>query len=199
MVIGQSLKTTKSMRILLPCIVILLSIFLIGCGKFDYKSTTDFTIDETALSNKDLVNIIYWSGAPDHNRDNDGNPEYYCQYIVVSQSSGDTVRVLSPEVLNEYISLEGTKTFISQFLGDKADKLLLSLCYNANTATSNLNKSFDLPVLEKVISNPEFQDIETMPLKTTIGLLHATVSNSLDEAKSQLPDEFDKIFNKIDQ
>ncbi len=150
---------------------ILISILISGCSNFNFKNINEFNIDKEALPMEDIVDVIYWSGAPNYNF-KDKKSQFYCQYIVVSQTTHDTVRVFSTTILtNEQV--KKPIEFISQFTTDSSHKLLILIMYNLNTISQvkNVNDIATLPILDKVVSNKKYLDFESRNYKTTIGLL----------------------------
>lgn len=73
------------------CIVVGL-VLLLACKEktHTFRDLKEFSIDTTSIRDRELVQIIYFSGGPDYNE----KKEYYYHYVVVTDSLHDTVNVL---------------------------------------------------------------------------------------------------------
>ncbi len=124
---------------------------------------SEFPIKRNALKNHDTVEIVYASGGPDYNQ----NKQYFYQYIVISQSSGDTVRVLSTPRYDFNYSSE-RKIFISDESTEQMDKIILE----------NFGIKGSPP--EKVIYKKEHDLALNKKIPTTTGIFAETSSTLIN-------------------
>ena len=63
-----------------------------GCNSnnYEYWDLSQFHLDNNALIDGEYVTLLYASGGPDYKME-----DYYVHFIVVSDSTGDTVNILS--------------------------------------------------------------------------------------------------------
>lgn len=126
-------------------IVLFLACASCSSHEFDYADLSDFEIDYNSLKNHDTVEVIAYSGGPDYNE----KKTYYYHYIVVSKSTGDTVRVL--DLSRHSFEKFGTKTKIfiaANSVGD-ADRLMLKFSGEEKPERVVYNKEFPMEVKAK--------------------------------------------------
>jgi hypothetical protein len=125
---------------------------LTACSfNYDYADLSDFDIDYNALKNGDTVEVIAYSGGPDEQQ-----KKYYRHYIVVSKSTGDTVRVL--DVVQHDFKMLGNKTkvFLPANSEDPSDKMMFKVLTDGATP-------------EKVVYDKEYDAEVNAKYPTTIG------------------------------
>lgn len=146
------------------CVYIIMLFFVLtGCQpkKFTYTDLSEYTIDTAALKDQELVSIIYFSGGPDYNNEQ----KYYYRYIVVSESTGDTVNVLSS--VRTDVDLEAP---IKRFLNPNAENAITidNLLELAQRTQGKGNyKKHDIT---RVINNRDFKNVEKNNYPYIVGL-----------------------------
>ncbi len=76
------------------CITVLMAILLTACNdRYKYWEISKFKMVPNALEDLEPIKLIYTSRSPDNNPDY----TYYIHIIAVSQKTGDTVNILTPE------------------------------------------------------------------------------------------------------
>ena len=121
-----------------------------SCGNnYEFKKLSDFTICDSCVREEVPVDIIYRSGGPDYNNDQ----QYYYRFIIVVKNSGDTFNVLS--VWNSVIP--------------KDSKDVLFIPRQSEMARIIGEISGGHP--QKVVSNLRFESFENRNYPTLIGML----------------------------
>ena len=150
-------------------ILFALLLALTACNfNYKFRDITEFKITPEALPNHDQVKVLYFSGYPEFKKDK----KCFIYYIVVSKTSGDTVRILAPrQVILE--NRNNTKFYIALNSADSIDKFVSRMTSEDTSALRNSRdlKKTDLSPFRKVVSNKKYLNVEAKPYKTVIGYL----------------------------
>lgn len=156
----EDMKKNKSIPILLWGIGLIM-IFLISCNKkYDYWGISKFKIDNNALEDNEEINILYSIIAPPNlNKE----LEYYFHVVAVSHKTGDTVNILT-------IALPSFSEFntdkIYNFFNQE-NSITKSIEMSLNNSTNNNA----LKTINKVLRDPNFDDIADNNYPTIIGMI----------------------------
>ena len=112
-------------------------------NNYDFRPISDFKID-TTIRNIDSVKVLHCSGGPANDKDID----YYYHLIVVSDSTHDTLNLLTPIITGIENDSESWCLIIQKSLEYSLYQDLF------------LNEKQGLKELSKVITNTTFKDIE---------------------------------------
>ena len=124
-------------------------------NNFVMVNVSTFYVNQAALENHAAIRVIYFSGGPS----NDKEEKFYYQYIVIKEESKDTFRIL--DVDNQIIKTDtGIYNFVSIDSKDKDDSMMLAFQSIKNVEN-----------IKSVVSNKEYQSIETRRFPTVIGCL----------------------------
>jgi hypothetical protein len=156
-----------------------LIIIISSCGNdFVERDITEYNLQQEALPDGSMVELLYTSGGPDLNKE----LEYYYQYIVIEKQSGDTFRVLAPYVFGVDGS-ENNLQYTSITSKDKGKMLTSLYLINPDLADKykNINDIDSIPKfnINKVICHYKIFVIEVENYPTVIGFL-GTSSNIND-------------------
>jgi hypothetical protein len=142
------------------------TVLLFSCTSdpFDLVEVDEFNLKPGGIKNGELVEILYCSGAPEYNRDK----AYYVHYIVVKQSTFDTVNVLST-TLNADID-ENNRFFT--FYDETSDMFKISHIKDFKVSEKPLNTN-DIPIAKpnQVVVNRDLDKGGLNGYATVIGVL----------------------------
>nr|WP_321230784.1 hypothetical protein [uncultured Psychroserpens sp.] len=146
-------------------ILLLSLVTLCSCSSYEEQHISEFNIDKNALSNGELVEIIYAPTSPDLNT----NLEYYIKALVVSKKTNDTVNVLITSI-NDFAQDGNLRHFISYDSDEYKvfQNVLLSQIKGVELNETHVS-DFEPKKIEKVILNKKYQNIENNDYPITIG------------------------------
>jgi len=147
---------------------ILISFILIcSCSSYEEKHISKFNIDLNALTDGELVEIIYFPSSPDENT----NLEYYVKALVVSKKPNDTVNLLITSI-NDFPETDNIRTFISYNSDSyKVFQNALLTHMNGDLVEKTHIDDYKPKEIEIVLLNKSHQSIENNNYPTTIGSL----------------------------
>lgn len=153
------------MKIKPTYILILLAFIISSCGNhYDFWDISKFKMNKTALADNEEIKLLYSSRAPDYNKD----MNYYIHLVAVSQTTGDTVNILTT-AYNDFKQEDGDKVFNFFNEDNIASKVLQEKIGN----TDGSNKHID-----KVARDPQFDDIADNNYPTVIGVIGTLTKNN---------------------
>lgn len=139
---------------------------LSGCSHYKYWDISKFNIDVTALKDQDSVILLYTCHGPDYNQDMD----YFTHLIAVSQTTGDTVNILTTVYSPVLTAEDKDKIFIFYSQDNWAGRLIQmdpdKLC---TIKTIEDIPEVDVKKITKVARNPDYDDLADNHYPAVIG------------------------------
>jgi hypothetical protein len=162
----------------LACLTVIISLLFTACKSnepehsYEYVPLSQFTIDSNAIDSGSTVQIIAYSGGKESRKDNIN----YFQFIVVTEGSHDTVRVLTALINVPGDSDKGTYTPPSMFDGNKG---VFTAIFEPKDSNQNMAINLLMAASEKEGNVERVKEIMSDTTNTTTGEEWVVVNKSL--------------------
>ncbi|MDZ7845637.1 MAG: hypothetical protein U5L96_02025 [Owenweeksia sp.] len=145
-------------------VLIICPLFQSCSPDYQYWPLKHFSINKDALQNGEKVKLLYTSRGPDANQD----LSYYYHLLVVSESTGDTVNVLT-YADNGFEMGDAERSFL---YFDRESLQARALLSSFNSITDfNKMKNSQPPVINKVARDPAYDQVADNNFPTVIGVI----------------------------